>query len=177
MTRIEAFITPSELFGIVSEVVTKNDARLVFQRFETPRHDAGFTIVDPNTDVLKLYEEGGYSVAYITLGGLPESPTDWGFIDREQDHLIEIVGAIRRDMDLSITNIRVVSKRSRAKNACELIRRRISRSCDRGVSLDGHPYPKIYCENGIQEAGFELWTDVENKTIRAQPLADGSRSQ
>jgi hypothetical protein len=169
MTRIEIFIATSDLFEIVFNLI-KNDPniKLVFQRFESNQHKAGFSVIDitSKANLSQLYNEGDFSLAYLSLKGIPSYEQDWNFLDKNEEYLIEIAGGRQRNHDLEETVIRLLSKNTKCKPVFAQLLKNIEAASNKGVLLNEQPYPKIFYHRNV--SNLTLWVDLESKTIRGQ---------
>lgn len=167
MTRIEAFIPTESLFNLLNGIVAAHSAKLVFQRFESEIHPAGFTTVAPTPGAAKEYIKGGYQLIYISLKNVPKNTLDWDFLEREEAHLVELAGARQQGQDLEQVVIRPLAKKSKAAKLFGEIQAAIAENCLQGVTLNGKPYPKIFYakESGLKK--MRLWVDVDTKSISA----------
>lgn len=169
MTRIEIFIAPFDLFEIVFNLI-KNDPniKLVFQRFESNQHKAGFSVIDiaSKVNASQLYNEGDFSLAYLSLKGIPSHEKDWSFLDTNEAYLIEIAGGRQRNHDLEEAVIRLLSKNAKCKKTFAQLVKHIESVSNKGVLLNEQPYPKIFYHRNV--SNLALWVDLESKTMRAK---------
>ena len=171
MTRIELFIPTADLFNIIVDVIkTNSGAKLVYQRFETNRHKAGFVTIDMSTpiDLATKYNDEDFSLAYISLKGTPSSDQDWSFLDKNEENLIEIAGGRQKKNELEQTVIRVLSKKTKCKKIFTQLLQNIESQCQQGILLNKQVYPKIFYHPNA--SNLTLWDDLDNKTIEATLL-------
>jgi hypothetical protein len=163
--QLEAFMLPQQLFAILKEEI--EGGHFIFQGFE-PTARPGFVVPPPKADLAAEYVRGRYNTAYISTRGLPKHPQDWDFIDRESDWLIELTGGRMQAKKLELATLRPMSKKSKVSNQFSALRKRLIQTCEAGVKLNGHPYPKILWQPGAEK--FELWQDLDTRDIRAQVI-------
>jgi hypothetical protein len=167
MTRIEAFIPVSLLFRLINRVAEGTAARLVFQRFESPKHQAGFTVFEPREDLATEYVNGGYQLIYLSINGIPKNGEDWDFLDRESEYLIEFAGGRQNGQDLEQVVIRPMAKKNKVAKPYKELQSGITEACHQGVNLNGTPYPKIFYAKELVGKKTKMWVDLETKSISA----------
>ena len=67
-----------------------------YQRFKSESFPAGFRIMKFDEPLAQIYNDDEFKLMYLSLTNTPNSSTDWGFVDRQEDSLIEISGGRRR---------------------------------------------------------------------------------
>jgi hypothetical protein len=163
----EIFIRTQSLFETLREALEGTTCKVVFQRFEGPWGDAGFRVADLRKTPWKDYNEGGYSVIYVSKGKAPAKPTDWAFLDKEAARLIEIAGGRTEKKALEMSVLRPMAKKSEMEALFKKLTRLLDKASTKGARLNGQPYPKIRIETGAED--LELYEDLKTKTIRATP--------
>ena len=167
MTRLEAFVPTGALFKIVTELAVLHKAQIVFQRFQSAEHSAGFAVIEASAGAADEYLRGGYELFYLALKKAPINPQDWDFSDRETANLIEFAGGRQYGQDLEQVVIRPMAKKTKAQKLFDAVKA----SCEQGVILNGQPYPKIFYAKEIRAQKLRLWVDIETKSICAK-IAD-----
>jgi hypothetical protein len=169
MPTIEAFIPTVVLFETITDVARSHKAHLVLQRFEGAHGGAALSVVEASHLAAHEYLRGGYQLVYLVASRrAPASEQDWGFIDREAANLLEFAGARQRGQDLEQVTIRPVAKKTNVATLFAATRAAIVASCKRGMRLNGRLYPKIFYAKELEARSFQLWVDIETRTISAE---------
>ena len=96
MSQLQCFISTDVLVDSVRSVGRTHSAHLIFQRFKSESFPAGFRIMKFDEPLAQIYNDDEFKLIYLSLTNTPNSSTDWGFVDRQEDSLIEISGGRRR---------------------------------------------------------------------------------
>lgn len=104
---------------------------------------------------------------YLSQGGAPRGPRDWGFLEREAGRLVELSGGRSRGFELGQATLRCVAKASQARSLFTAVKARLTRGCAQGVTIRGQAYPRIYYDPALSRPPWRLWVDLEGRTLEA----------
>lgn len=132
----------------------------MLRRFSSKEYGPAITVADLNSrELASRYLEEGYSEFYISLGGVPDSESDWDFLDRYAEEVLVFEGGRQHGRDLEITKFRVFSKKSQARKNFNAIKRAVTGCCDgKGLVtlLSATRYDDIwFSSRALLE--FQLW--------------------
>jgi hypothetical protein len=165
--RYVVFCRTRTLFSAIAERGGPRGAVVILRK----HHPTGWTLHSfavadvPWSDYATDYD----SSFYISTGPEPVDQDDTKFTDREAGSLIAVTGGREVGNAIEQTELQVFAKQSDAKPLMGSLTRFLDGQCSRGVTLRGHPYPKIRVENTLIDGDFTFWADLETRTIEAIP--------
>ena len=137
-------------FEILARLVAAHDIEVVFQRFESDGLEAGVHVVPRGADLETMHQEGKYGPIYLSVGGLPQHETDWDFIQRCLDDLINIEPGATAPGQIELSEAYLLAEPSRARQVFDALEREIAASSHRGIRGVRHFYPDHYWSEEVR---------------------------
>ena len=174
MSELFAFMDPETSVKIMEDAALKHGLQLVLRRYTKDGGDARVRLVEHDEDPVRLFTDGKFSQAFISIGG-PKSHSDLLYLtsDENLETGIEMSGGRSSEKALEILNLRTMFKKTKVQRVYNGIRRAIRKVCNQGVVMGGQwPYPKIYWEKALLNDSREWRRELDEEGVPCTPMVE-----
>jgi hypothetical protein len=150
--RLRYFLSIDEHFGILRELGVEQQCRLIFRSFTSDAPAASIKEVKWGV-AEELFRSGEYREMVLSLGVVPRHDRDWEFMELAAEELIVIEGGRQKEAVLELAEMRLFSKRSKAKRLFTQLRQGVLMACPHNglKTLSGHLYADIIYSQNIRQ--------------------------
>lgn len=150
--RLRYFLSIDEHFGILRELGGEHQCRLIFRSFTADAPIASIKEIKWSV-AEEVFRSGEYREMALSLGAVPRHDRDWDFMEKAAEELIVIEGGRQKEEVLELAEMRLFSKRSKAKRLFAKLRQRVLAACPHNglKTLSGHPYEDIVYSQNIRQ--------------------------